>query len=239
MTGARNDEEEGIRLAKRVAALAGCSRREAELLIENGAVRVDGAPALLPQSRVQPHQQVEIEPGARPEPVVPVTLLLHKPAGMPTDDAHQLLVAANHHEPERAGLRFLPAHARAQRCMTPLESGASGLVVYTQEWRIERKLQEDAGILEHEVMVDVAGAVSPEQLARFERSPARVSIGRQAPDQTGLRFAMKGPRPGQIAHLCDVAGLRIVAMRRIRIGRVPLAGLQPGQWRYLSPHERF
>jgi 23S rRNA pseudouridine2604 synthase len=234
-------DEEGIRLAKRVAALAGVSRREAELLIENGAVRVDGVPATLPQSRVQPHQQVEIAAGARPEPVVPVTLLLYKPAGMPTDTAHKLLVAANHHEPERAGQRFLPVHAKGQHCMTPLETGASGLVAYTQEFRIERKLQEDAGILEHEVMVDVAGTVSPEVLARFERSPARVSIGRQAEDgkQTGLRFALKGARPGQIAHLCDQMGLTIVAMRRIRIGRVPLAGLQPGQWRYLAPQERF
>jgi 23S rRNA pseudouridine2604 synthase len=234
-----SEQEEGIRLAKRVAALAGVSRREAELLIENGAVRVDGVPATLPQSRVQAHQQVEIAAGAKPEPVVPVTLLLYKPAGMPTDTAHKLLVAANHHEPERAGQRFLPVHAKGQHCMTPLETGASGLVAYTQEFRIERKLQEDAGILEHEVMVDVAGTVSPEVLARFERSPARVSIGRQADDQTGLRFALKGARPGQIAHLCDQMGLTIVAMRRIRIGRVPLAGLQPGQWRYLAPHERF
>ena len=237
----RSTEDEGIRLAKRVAAMAGVSRREAELLIENGAVRVDGVPALLPQSRVQPQQQVEIKAGAKPEPVVAVTLLLYKPAGMPTDNAHKLLVAANHHEPERAGQRFLPVHAKGQHCMTPLETGASGLVAYTQEFRIERKLQEDAGILEHEVMVDVAGPVGPEVLARFERTPARVSIGRQAEDgtQTGLRFALKGARPGQIAHLCDQMGLTIVAMRRIRIGRVPLAGLQPGQWRYLAPHERF
>ncbi|REN06687.1 RNA-binding protein, partial [Mycobacterium tuberculosis] len=62
-------EDEGIRLAKRVAALAGVSRREAELLIENGAVRVDGVPQMLPQSRVLPHQKVEIEAGAKPEPV--------------------------------------------------------------------------------------------------------------------------------------------------------------------------
>jgi 23S rRNA pseudouridine2604 synthase len=219
------DADEGIRLAKRVAALAGCSRREAELLIENGAVRVDGEPILLPQSRVHAHQQVEIEAGARPEPVVPVTLLLHKPAGMATDHAHRLLVPANHQEPERAGLRFLPRHVAAQRCMTALETGASGLLVYTQEWRVERKLQEDAGILEHEVMVDVAGPVGPETLARFER--------------TGLRFALKGARPGQIAHLCDQAGLQILSMKRIRIGRVPLAGLLPNQWRYLSPQERF
>jgi 23S rRNA pseudouridine2604 synthase len=80
-------DDEGIRLAKRVAALAGVSRREAELLIENGAVRVDGVPAVLPQSRVQAHQQVEIAAGAKPEPVVPVTMLLYKPAGMPTDNA--------------------------------------------------------------------------------------------------------------------------------------------------------
>lgn len=233
------EAEEGVRLAKRVAALAACSRREAELLIENGAVRVDGEPALLPQSRVRADQNVEIEAGARPQPVVPVTLLLHKPAGMPTDNAHRLLVPANHHDPERAGLRFLPRHVAAQRCMTPLETGASGLVVFTQEWRIERKLQEDAGILENEVMVDVAGPVGPETLARLERSPARVSIGQQAEGHTGLRFALKGARPGQIARICDDAGLQILAMKRIRIGRVPLAGLLPNQWRYLTPSERF
>jgi 23S rRNA pseudouridine2604 synthase len=233
------EAEEGVRLAKRVAALAGCSRREAELLIENGAVRVDGEPALLPQSRVRAEQLVEIEAGARPQPVVPVTLLLHKPAGMPTDNAHRLLVPGNHHDPERAGLRFLPRHVAAQRCMTPLETGASGLVVFTQEWRIERKLQEDAGILEHEVMVDVAGPVGPETLARLERSPARVSIGQQAEGHTGLRFALKGAHPGQIARICDDAGLQILAMKRIRIGRVPLAGLLPNQWRYLTPSERF
>ena len=88
-------------------------------------------------------------------------------------------------------------------------------------------------------MVDVAGLVSPDVLARFEASPARVSIGRQADDRTGLRFAIKGARPGQVAQLCDEAGLKILAMKRIRIGRVPLAGLAPGQWRYLAPHERF
>ncbi|KWT83516.1 MULTISPECIES: RNA pseudouridine synthase [unclassified Variovorax] len=234
-----NDTDEGIRLAKRVAALAGCSRREAELLIENGAVRVDGEPALLPQSRVQPHQQVEIEAGARPAPVVPVTLLLHKPAGTAMEQAHRLLVPANHHAPERAGLRFLPRHVAAQRGMTPLETGASGLVVFTQEWRIERKLHEDAGLLEHEVIADVAGPVGPEQLARLNQAPARVSVSQQAEGHTGLRFAVKGLQPGQIAHQCQAVGLQLLGMRRLRIGRVALAGLLPGQWRYLLPNERF
>jgi 23S rRNA pseudouridine2604 synthase len=237
-----NEEEgsgEGLRLAKRVAALAGCSRREAELLIENGAVRVDGALAWLPQTRVRENQRVEIEPGAKALPVPHVTLLLHKPAGTDFEAAHRLLVEANHHEAERPGLRFVPRHVAGQRCMTPLEAGASGLVVYTQEWRIERKLQEDAALLEHELMVDVAGAVSPQALAQLQRAPARGSIGRQADDRPGLRFAIKGAQPGQIAQMCDMAGLQILAMKRLRIGRVALAGLPPRQWRYLLADERF
>lgn len=233
------EAEEGIRLAKRVAALAGISRREAELLIENGAVRVDGEPALLPQSRVREGQRVEIESGARPQPVAPVTLLLHKPAGMAAEEAHRLLLPQTHQDPERAGLRFLPRHVAAQRCMTPLETGASGLLVFSQEWRIERRLLEDAALLEHEIMVDVAGPVGPETLERLARSNARVSVGQRGEGHTGLRFALKGPRPGQVAQICDDAGLRILAMKRIRIGRVPLAGLPPSRWRYLLPSERF
>ena len=159
--------------------------------------------------------------------------------GMPTDDAHRLLLPANHHAPERAGLRFLPRHVAGQRCMTPLETGASGLVVFTQEWRVERRLHEDAALLEHEFMVDVEGAVGPETLLSFDHSPARVSVSQRGEGHTGLRFAIKGPRPGQIANLCTQAGLRIQSMKRIRIGRIPLAGLLAGQWRYLLPHERF
>lgn len=233
------DEQEGVRLAKRVAALAGCSRREAELLIENGAVRVDGAVTLLPQSRVLPAQDVSIEPGARPVAVAPVTLLLHKPAGLRLEDAAALLVPANFHAVGHGAEKaLLPRHLSGQRCMTPMDREASGLLIFTQEWRVERKLHEDAAYIEHEVMVDVSGPVTPQQLAQLDRAPARVSVGRQSTASTGLRFAIKGLAPGQIAKMCERAGLAVEGMKRIRIGRVPLAGLPAGQWRYLQPHER-
>ncbi|GAA4352644.1 rRNA pseudouridine synthase [Variovorax defluvii] len=231
--------ESGIRLSKRVAAEAACSRREAELLIENGAVRVDGEPVLLPQARVRADQRIEIEAGARPVPVGPVTLLLHKPAGLAIEQARRLLGPAKYHAPERAGLRFLPRHVAGQRFMTPIEEEASGLLVYTQEWRVERRLTEDAALLEHELMVDVGGPVGPDQLARLNEGPAHVSISQQAEGHTGLRFALKGPQPGDVPQQCHAAGLQVLAMRRLRIGRVGLSGLLEGQWRYLLPHERF
>lgn len=229
---------DGIRLAKHVAALARCSRREAELLIDNGAVRVDGVAVLLPQARVHPHQQVEVDPRVPARPVAPVTLLLHKPAGMPIGDAHHLLVAAGQQAPEHAGRPFLPRHAAGQRCVAPLDAGASGLVVFTQEPRVARKLLEDAALIESEVMVDVAGAVTPEVLAQLGRAPLRASIGQRTDSHTGLRFALKGLQPGQLERLCGEAGLRVLSVKRIRLGRAPLAGLPPGRWRYLLPHER-
>lgn len=233
------EDPQGVRLAKRVAALAGCSRREAELLIENGAVRVDGTVTLLPQARVLPGQDVRIESGARAVEVPPVTLLLHKPAGLRTEDAAALLVPANLYTGSGAmGRPLLPRHLQGQRCMTPLDAQASGLLVFSQEWRVERKFTEDADFIEHEVTVDVAGEVTPQQLALLNRAPVRVSIGRQGTAGTGLRFAMKGLVPGQIPHMLERVGLSAEAMKRIRVGRVPLAGLPVGQWRHLQPHER-
>jgi 23S rRNA pseudouridine2604 synthase len=39
--------------------------------------------------------------------------------------------------------------------------------------------------------------------------------------------------------MCELVGLKVVALKRVRIGRVVLGALPPGQWRYLGAHERF
>ena len=58
-------------------------------------------------------------------------------------------------------------------------------------------------------------------------------------NETRLRFALKGIRPGQIPAMCEAVGLKVVALKRIRIGRVPLAKVPEGQWRYLQGWEKF
>lgn len=238
---------EAVRLAKRVAELKGCSRREAELLIEGGWVRVAGQVVETPQFRVH-DEPVEVDAKASPTPIAPVTLVLHKPAGVRAASDGELLAEAARFAGDRSGLRRLQRHFSGLECVTPLEDAASGLLVFTQDGRVRRKLVEDAALLEHEVMVDVQGQVTPEQLQQLNQPPvvdgramlaARVSVSRQQPDLTGLRFALKGYWPGQIATMCAAAGLTVTAIRRIRIGRLPMAGLPAGQWRYLLPYERF
>ncbi len=245
---------EPVRLAKHLAHMLSCSRREAEQYIEGGWVRVDGVVVEEPQFRVL-DQKVELDPEASLLELAPVTLLLHKPAGheaglgggRPAGPASGLLVLANQSKDDRSGIRPLKKHFTAQVLATPLATPASGLVVFTQDWRVARKLSEDACVMEHEVIVDVAGTIAPGGLARLNRidhgftfngvplPPAKVSWQ----NETRLRFALKGERPGQIAFMCESVGLQVQAMKRIRVGRVPMSSLPAGQWRYLLPHERF
>ena len=232
---------ESVRLAKRLAETLACSRREAEQYIEGGWVTVDGVVVEEPQFRVLNHV-IEVSGDASLLAVAAVTILLHKPAGHEAD-----LPLATRSPDDRSGIRQLKKHFSAVEMVTPLATPASGLVVFSEDWRVLRKLREDAATLEHEVVVEVEGDIKAGGLERLNRvdhgftfngtllSPARVSWQ----SENRLRFALKGERPGQIAYFCESVGLRVQTMKRLRIGRVALSGLLPGQWRYMLPTERF
>jgi len=252
----------GERLAKRVAALVPCSRREAEQYIQGGWVSVNGQLVEEPMFRVS-DQQVAIDPHASLLELDDVTLLLHKPSGFDTmatlgqanahiKPAQQLLNAATHYADDApqsgSGTRVLKRHFSRLTAAVPLETAASGLVVFTQDWRVLRKLTEDATQMEQELIVEVAGQVPPESLLRLNQGltlegqplpPVKVSLNSSGEASAKLRFALKGIHPGLIAHLCERVGLQILSLKRLRVGRVTMAHLPVGQWRYLQPAERF
>ena len=251
-----------IRLAKRVAEQLACSRSTAEQYIEGGFVRVEGQVVELPGARVRPGQTVTVEKDASLLELTPVTLLLHKPVGYEAGlgleagaaahgsrsqgaaSALTLLNAQSHLPEDAAGIRVLLRHFKQLECFTPLPTPASGLVVYTQDKRIARKLQEDIETLEQECIVEVAGQIADNGLKKlchglsFNGRPLPpIKVSWQ--NETKLRFALKGIRPGQIPAMCEAVGLQVLAIKRIRLGRVPLAKVPEGQWRYLQPWEKF
>jgi 23S rRNA pseudouridine2604 synthase len=254
-----------VRLSKCVAELKACSRREAELYIEGGWVRVAGIVVEEPQFRVHA-EAITIDPHASPLDLPPVTLLLHKPPGFdagthePVDikgigkglrPALTLITPASQAADSNDGrppATLLKKHLAQQVLCLPLESAASGLVVYTQDWRIERKLVEDARVIEQEFTVEVAGTVPPDTLHHLNHGlndgghplpPVKISLSSSSADRTRLRCAIKGVHPGLIAYLCDRVGLQILSLKRIRVGRLPLSTLAQGAWRFLLPYERF
>jgi 23S rRNA pseudouridine2604 synthase len=235
--------EAPTRLSKVVAALVPCSRREAEQYIAEGWVRVDGQVVDEPQFRVTV-QRVEVDRKAQLRPPVPATLLLHKPAGMNSAAALASIGASTRWTADATGIVRVRSHAVGLVDLLPLPAQASGLAVFSQDGRIVRKLQEDANLLEQELVADVAGTMASGGLERLSRGlvfegwalpPARVSWQSEA----RLRFALKGIRPDLVPWMCAQVGLQIQSLKRLRIGRVPLAGLPTGQWRYLAPGEKF
>ena len=236
--------EEAQRLSKVVAAQVPCSRSQAEQYIAQGWVRVDGERVEEPQFRVTPQQRVEVDRNARLQPVLPVTVLVHKPAGMGMAQAQASIAAATHWSGDTSGIRRVKAHAAGLVALLPLPDPASGLVVFSQDRGVQRKLTEEAALVEQELVAEVAGTVAPGGLERMARGllrdgkalpPARVSWQ----SETRLRIAAKGIPPEAVPWMCAQVGLELKALRRLRIGRVALAGLPVGEWRYLPVGERF
>ncbi|MDR3447541.1 rRNA pseudouridine synthase [Dyella sp.] len=234
---------EPLRLAKRVAAMAQCSRREAEMYIEGGWVRVDGVIVEEPQFKVL-EQHIEIDPNARLEPTEPATLVLHKPAGITIDEARALIRVESHAADDTSGVRMLKRHFARLESPLPLPDKAEGLVVFTQDWRVKRRLEEDFDRIEQELVVEVAGKLAPNGLAllnhglsfdNYALPPIKVSWQ----NETHLRFALKRIAPEKVERMCSAVGLKVLGIKRIRVGRVPMSRLPPGQWRYLLSTDRF
>ncbi|MFG3450826.1 RNA pseudouridine synthase [Stutzerimonas stutzeri] len=236
-----------IRLSKRLAEQLGCSRREAELYIEGGWVSVDGHVIETPFFKVG-DQRIELLPGATATELPPVTLLLHKPAGQFTAadpaGAQLQLAEATHWSGDDA--RFTPRgrHFARQTALLPLEPDASGLVVFSQQREVIRKLDDPRDKLEQEYVVEVAGEPEEGGLALLAKGIGhRGKILPKAKaswqNETRLRMVLKAPQAGDIRRLCEAIGLEMLNCKRIRIGRLSMAKLPVGEWRFLGEHERF
>jgi 23S rRNA pseudouridine2604 synthase len=245
---------EGPRLNKLMTERGLASRREADDWIAAGWVRVDGAVAQLGQ-RVAPDAAIEIDERARHEQQQRVTVLLHKPmgwvSGQPEDGyepAVALVTAANQWDGDRSGIRFHPGHLRHLAPAGRLDIDSTGLLVFTQDGRIARHLIGDETRVEKEYLVrvervdgapvqgtDLAPLRQGLELDGVKLRPAQASWQ----NEQQLRMVLREGRKRQIRRMCELVGLRVLALKRVRIGSVPLGPLPEGCWRYLRADERF
>lgn len=232
-----------MRLDRRLAQLVGCSRAEAQQYIEGGWVSVDGEVVEESQMLVD-DQRVELASDARPDPVEPATVLLHKPAGVHFADAPSLVTPQCHAQDDGSGVRMLKRHFHRLTPLMPLDDEASGLMVLSQDGRVWRRLNEDYPLIEQEFVVEIEGDLIPggmERLAHGLRYKGRALPACKVSwqNEVRLRFAIKDVRAGQLRYMCGEVGLRVVSIRRLRIGRVPLSRMPVGEWRYLPVREKF
>lgn len=250
---------EPVRLNKRMADQGLCSRREADDWIERGWVRVNGQPATMGQ-KVTAADRVTVERAAQGQQARQVTILLHKPVGYVSgqaEDGHApavtLVTAQNRWSEDRAPIRFAPAQLRGLAPAGRLDIDSVGLLVLTQDGRVARQLIGEDSRMEKEYLVrvqwgdvaqDVRAAFPAAQLARLRHGlsldgkPLKPAVV-EWENAEQLRFVLTEGKKRQIRRMCEQVGLNVVGLKRIRMGRVLLGRLPPGQWRYLAPGESF
>ena len=240
----------GVRVAKLMAERGLCSRREADVYIERGWVFVDGQRVTELGTRVQPSANISLDKQARASQARQMTVLLHKPVGFVSGQpepgfrpAVSLIVPENQCCTPDTPL-FHPACLKGLAPAGRLDIDSTGLLVLTQDGRVARQLIGDDSDVEKEYLVRVAGNLIENGLALLnhgltldgvELRPAQVEWLND--DQ--LRFVLKEGRKRQIRRMCELVGLRVVGLKRVRIGQIRLADLPPGQWRYLGEDEGF
>ena len=233
-----------MRLSKAVMQLVGCSRSQAEQYIEGGWVSVDGQVIEEPFFRIT-NQTVTLAPNAQLTPSEPVTLLVHKAAGMSMEE----LVSEQYLNPETRWVLHvtqytpLKRHFRKQTPLLPLETQASGLVLLSQDARIIRKVNADAERIEQEYIVEIAESLSTTEMRILQTGSTRAhsvpchKVSWQ--NENHLRFAIKGAHLGQIEELLELIQIKPVSFKRLRLGRIPLSSLPVGHWRYATTWERI
>lgn len=219
------------RLNKFIADSGYCSRREADRLIEEGRVRIDGRVGML-GDRITDGMIVTVDGKSLTGQGEKVYLLLNKPVG--------IVCTADPREPMNVvdylnyPVRIFPVGR--------LDKNSEGLLLLTSDGEIVNRLLRAAGGHEKEYEVTLDRPVTAEFLQKMAAGvpildtvtlPCKV---RRTGERSFNIILIQGLNR-QIRRMCEALGCNVVKLRRIRIMNLKLDKLQPGQWRELTKEE--
>jgi 23S rRNA pseudouridine2604 synthase len=242
---------EKIRLSKLMSERGICSRREADSYIERGLVFVDGLRVSELGIKVDPSAGITLDEKATAEQTGLVTIILNKPVGYVSGQAERgykpasvLLTAANRAKGDPSKIKFSPSHLKNLAPAGRLDIDSQGLIVFTQDGRVAKRLVGEKSDVEKEYVVRVEGILTVQGLKLLNHGLSldgaplkKAAVTLLNEDQ--LKFILKQGKKRQIRRMCEQVGLKVTGLKRVRIGNVMLANLPEGKWRYLGPGEEF
>jgi 23S rRNA pseudouridine2604 synthase len=240
------DGDEPIRVNKWLAQSGVCSRREADALIEQGLVRIDGETVTSAGHRIEPGQTLTLDQDGAAALDARMTILYHKPVGIVSGQpepgetpAIRMIRRANVFGPADVYPGFETKLAPIGR----LDKDSHGLLILSEDGVLAKAIIGPESDLEKEYRVVVRGPIFEEKLKWLRHGleldgrqlkPAKVV---QTSDQA-LTFILKEGRNRQIRRMCDMCELRVTDLYRVRIGSLRIGNLPEGQWRFMTPEER-
>lgn len=241
MTTLRYDGAEPQRINKWLAQSGVCSRREAEALIADGAVFIDGERVDDPGRKIAPGQTLEV----RREIGAGLTVMVHKPEGVVSAHPEPGQIEAAHLlTPNNwRGAGAAPATNLSLPPVGRLDRDSRGLLLLSSDGVLAKAVIGPSSTLEKEYLVAAVGEITPRTLSVLRHGlhldgrplkPAQVA----RLDDGRLRFVLTEGRNRQIRRMCALVGLDVVDLKRMRIGPLALGDLPEGCWRALTAEER-
>jgi 23S rRNA pseudouridine2604 synthase len=241
----RYDEAEPQRVNRWLAQSGVCSRREAEALIADGLVTIDGERVEDPGRKILPGQTLVLADRAQGAPAA-FTAVLNKPVGYVSGQPEPGQTPAARLLSRAALLGDSDLIPDAKTSLPPLgrlDMDSHGLLLLSNDGVLAKAVIGPQSALDKEYRVRVTGQVGEAKLSRLRHGlsldgrklkPAKVSV---ISGQT-LRFVLTEGRNRQIRRMCEQVGLHVVDLQRIRIGPLQLGDLPEGRWRRLTSAER-
>jgi 23S rRNA pseudouridine2604 synthase len=244
------DHPVGVRVSRLLSEQGLCSRREADRYIEKGWVFVDGARVTELGTRARPGAKVTLAAEAKKTQARLATFLLNKPVGFvsgqpePGYEPAVTLIRKENQRRQPGDPEFDPRGLKGLAPAGRLDIDSTGLLVLTQDGRVARRLIGEDSDVEKEYLVRVSGTLQPGGLELLRHGlfldgkplkPAKV--GWLNEDQ--LRFILHEGKKRQIRRMCELVGLTVTGLKRVRLGKVQLGDLPAGRWRYLREDETF
>lgn len=245
----KGNDANTMRLAKAMSQRKMCSRREADDYILKGWVRVNGEIVKQKGFPVKDYDEIELSKEALKDMEQKVTIIINKPIGYVSGQAEKgykpavALVNAKN-QWQKDNIRFFPQHLKGLAVAGRLDIDSKGLLVLTSDGNIARHLIGNINKVEKEYLVRVSGTIIENGLALLNHGlsldgeklkPAEVKWL----NDNQLHFILRQGKKRQIRRMCQLVGLKVTGLKRVRIGKVQLANLPEGKWRFLRKEETF
>jgi len=239
------DDAEPQRVNKWLAQSGVCSRREAEALIAEGLVYIDGERVEDAGRKILPGQTLTLTDKAQGR-LEGFTAVLNKPTGYVSGQPEPGYTPAVRLLTRAALVGESATIPDAKMSLPPLgrlDLDSHGLLILSNDGVLAKAVIGPQSELDKEYVVRVAGRIDEPTLGRLRHGleldgrrlrPARVTV---VQGQT-LRFVLTEGRNRQIRRMCELVGLRVMDLLRIRIGPLELGDLPEGRWRLLTSEER-
>ena len=225
------------RLQKILSGRGVASRRKAEEMILGGLVTVNGAVAELGDSADPELDEIRVEGKPLPSAEGFVYILLNKPRGYVTTlsdekgrpNAAQLVADC--------GVRVYPVGR--------LDMDSEGLLLFTNDGEFANTLMHPKHEVEKTYMVWVRGfhpqaeelLKRPVTLDGYAIRPPKIRLLGSDGQKARFLVTIHEGRNRQVRRMCQMAGMEVTRLRRIREGKLSLGDLEVGKWRYLTPAE--